>query len=446
MLRNKNTPLPLHHGAQGGGAVNPQSVNAALEKGLSMVGLATTKTGSGEKEKAYVVKQNSVLKGVLCLVLIGVCGLIILFSTVLELKVARRGLIISEAHHRKEEHHDHEDLLRTSLELQEALEATIEETSLVDEFRAYFDKSIGTLDNRIDRLFSEAGVGSEVADKAKQLQRDFERDLDIRLNKILNRFHKRAMEARTKVVAIAKAMGRTIDIDATNMKKYGERLEQLGVDENYAEKLEEQYDEQNQDEFQPPENEELTEEERNRTPEELRERREREAQEQAEESEREIEGQLNTFFKKLQGLTLPTIPPEKITVIETGLNELLATLQDETKETDLDMVEKKMEELIMTQAPGSLNEKFDPNKHDSLIDFYVGFVERAKLQPHKQTLIDLYNGWKSPGSQLTAMNVLAAIENVAVKEQLMKIFDLLEGNDIDPRTETKDEQEANPNR
>jgi hypothetical protein len=421
-------------------------MNAALEKGLNMVGLATTKTGSGEKERAYVVKQNSVLKGLLCVVILGLCFLVVVFSTILELKVARRGLIVSEAAHQKKEHHDHEDLIKTSLELQEALEGTIEETTLVDEFRAYFEKAVGTSDDMIDKLFQDANVSPKVVAKAKSYQREFVKNVEIRLGKILNRFHSRAAEAREKVVQLARMMGREIDHDARSTKKYEERLEELGVDEEYAEKLEEQYEEEEDEEDNDGDDDgephELTEEEKKLSAEELRAKRHQEAKERDQESEREVEEQLNAFFAKLAKLTLPDISPEKIAALEGPFQDMIQQLQDETKETDLDLVSKKMDSLIQQYAPGTLTEKYDPNQHDSMIDFYQSFLERAKLNPHKQTLFDLYTGWKTPGSKLTALHVLAAIENIASKENLMRIFDLLEGNDMDPSTDTRGEHEV----
>jgi hypothetical protein len=457
MLRNKTTPLPLHHGGNnsngvGGGSSTAHNaaanMSAVLEKGLNMAGLATTKVGSGEKERAYVIKQNSVLKALLCLVVLSFLVLVVIFSTVFELKVARRGLIISEAVHHKKEHHDHEELIKTSLELQQALESQIEENSLVEEFRAFFDKAVGQSDDTIDKLFVDAsqstngGIPPQVITKIKSHQRRFVKSVEIRLAKIMNRFHKKAAEAREKVVRLAQQIGREIDVDAKEGKKYEERLQELGVDEEYAEKLEEQYEEEEDDsEDDGIPGEELTEEEKKLSKHDLRVKRDQEQKERDGQTDEEISNQLKSFFGKLEKLTLPNVPMEKISLIEAQYQEISKTLEDETKETDLDIVSKKMEQVIQLHAPGSLTEKFDPNKHDSIMDYYSSFLEKAKLYPHRQYLLDLYNGWQTPGSKLTAMNVLAAIENVAFKEHLLKIFDLMEGNDMDPSTDTLDEHE-----
>jgi len=173
------------------------------------------------------------------------------------------------------------------------------------------------------------------------------------------------------------------------------------------------------------------------TKDELKKRREEE--EQAE--QKEVESQLDVFFKKIQTLTFPTIPVDKIPLIEKAFDEFIAVLEDDTKDTDLEMANQKMEKAIQEVAPGVLAEKFDNDKHDSLIDFYESFIEQAKLASHKQTLIDLYNGWKAPGSSITPLTVLAEIENVVAQEDLMRIFDMLEGDEVDPHTDTSEDHE-----
>jgi len=48
------------------------------------------------------------------------------------------------------------------------------------------------------------------------------------------------------------------------------------------------------------------------------------------------------------------------------------------------------------------------------------------VAPHKQALLDLYKGWKSPESEITAMTVLANIETLAETNDLFHLFDWLD--------------------
>lgn len=361
---------------------------------------------------------------------------------------------MSEAVHYKKEHHDHEDLIKVSLELQEALQSTIEETTLVEEFRAFFEKSIGESDDSIDQMFQEAGASKKIINKAKSMQRDLVRAVEIRLARIINRFEHKATEARKKVVLLAKMMGKEIELDAQETKKFGERLQEWGVDEEYAEKLERQYDDETEDEDGEEEGvgeEDVVEEEEAGVPPNggrvsLEERRRRKAEE-SHQSEKEISAQLDSFFKKLQVTDFPIVPPALLPKLETLMETTLQGLGDELKETDLQIVAKRFEEMIVAEAPGvpATAYKYDAAKHDSVIDFFESFIERAKLSPHKQNLLDLYNGWKAPNSKITALTVLANIEKITKDQHMLRLFDMMEGMEIDPSTGTLEEiQKVSP--
>ena len=68
--------------------------------------LPTTKVGAGDKERAYVIRQNVVLKALLIAasVLLGVSTL--LCCTVYEVHVQRRVRVDDAREHREEEHAD----------------------------------------------------------------------------------------------------------------------------------------------------------------------------------------------------------------------------------------------------------------------------------------------------------------------------------------------------
>jgi len=53
------------------------------------------------------------------------------------------------------------------------------------------------------------------------------------------------------------------------------------------------------------------------------------------------------------------------------------------------------------------------------------FLHQTRVVPHKQTLLDLYKGWKAPESEITVMTVLANIERLAEENDLFHLFDWL---------------------
>jgi len=83
--------------------------------------LPTTKVGPGDKERAYVIRQNLVLKTLLvaAAVLIGLGSL--LCCTVYEVHLERRVRVTDAREHRAEEHTSHMRVMRLSMMLQQRL-------------------------------------------------------------------------------------------------------------------------------------------------------------------------------------------------------------------------------------------------------------------------------------------------------------------------------------
>ncbi len=123
---NGNT-LPLHTGGKSKTPGATEQFATAMTKGLNLVGMAKTKSGADDKEVAYVMRQNSLLRVFFCIVVASLVSFIVLFSTFYELSVARRGLIRAEMKHHKIEKADHEEFVRSSMMLQQALQTEIHE-------------------------------------------------------------------------------------------------------------------------------------------------------------------------------------------------------------------------------------------------------------------------------------------------------------------------------
>lgn len=415
MLKNKSSALPLHHGVAPSGS-GSSAMSQALDKTMSMVGLSTTKTGSGDKERAYVVKQNSLLKALLFCVLLAAVVLTVAFSTVLELRVTKRDWIKSEAVHHKRGHLDHEDFLHSSLELQEALEFSIEETRNLEEFRAYFEREEGSHESQVKQILQEEGASVQATRRVRHSNREFAAEIQMRLARMINRFQDKTVNATDKVRLLARKMGKEIELDQRMELNFKERLAEWGVDEDYAEAAVDEYEE-----------EYAAEEHVNEDPASVVKRR-RDGEKQ---SEVEIVEHVERFFAKLGELDLPEIPEVVVKELDIALGNFLDTLPDEAREADMGAFQQQMDLLLQ---PHPSVERFDPAKHDSLIDHYGAIVEKSKLARHKQELMDLYTGWKTPGSKLTERNLLAAIEQLAEREDMVKMFDLMDGRDMDPNT------------
>ena len=92
--------------------------------GASLLPLTTTKIGPGDKERAYVVRQNLVLKTLLgtAVLILSLAGL--LCSTTYEIQIQKRHSLVHALEHREEEHASHMRVLRLSTLLQTHLKVS----------------------------------------------------------------------------------------------------------------------------------------------------------------------------------------------------------------------------------------------------------------------------------------------------------------------------------
>ena len=97
----------------------------------TLLPIHTTKIGAGDKERAYVVRQNFFLKIVLAVVLTiaGLAG--ILCRTTYEIHVQRRDSIQDSRDHRDEEHASHLRVIRLSTLLQQRLKDEVHDMKLL---------------------------------------------------------------------------------------------------------------------------------------------------------------------------------------------------------------------------------------------------------------------------------------------------------------------------
>ena len=85
----------------------------------TLLPIHSTKTGAGDKERAYVVRQNFFLKIVLVAVATIVGLAVTLCCTTYEIHVQRRDSLHDAREHREEEHTSHMKVMRLSMLLQQ---------------------------------------------------------------------------------------------------------------------------------------------------------------------------------------------------------------------------------------------------------------------------------------------------------------------------------------
>ena len=117
----------------------------------SVLPIATTKVGPGEKERAYVVRQNAMLKFLLGMVILVTTISTALVCTRYEVSVQRRQGLSGAKAHREEEHASHMRVMRLSMLLQKHLEDEVHDVAVLTTYRAWLMRAVGDYQMRVAR-------------------------------------------------------------------------------------------------------------------------------------------------------------------------------------------------------------------------------------------------------------------------------------------------------
>mmetsp|Transcript_23679 Transcript_23679/g.37801 ORF Transcript_23679/g.37801 Transcript_23679/m.37801 type:complete len:415 (+) Transcript_23679:381-1625(+) len=406
--------LPTHARSRGGPgtAVKLQS---AFDKGLGMAGLKATKGGSGDKERAYIVRQNWVMKTVLLLIIIFAAGLIVLFSTVLKVSVSRRAQMQAEMLHHKIEHQAQVRLVRAHLELQRALEHEVHETDRLEEFHSVSDKLLGDHANKVQKLLKDNKVDEGTLKAIGKLDDELREAIEQRLGLILVHFQGVAHNARASMKRVAHAIVSDVEQEKKESDRYHNKMKSdfgVDVDEENEKEVEDAYGILKEEKGEPSHKED----------------------------DAEIARELEAFFKKLKAHAFPVVSKDVIEGWEKHMHEITQILDDNNSDIDLDRIGKQVKENIFKSAPSA--DPYDPAKHSSIIDYYEMRIEEAKLAFHRQELLDLYDGWKSDG-KISAFTVLSGLEHIAEQNSMYLLYEWLEGGQGDVNNDHHTDQGNN---
>jgi hypothetical protein len=420
--------LPTHTKAgksPAAGAGAAVKLQGAFDAGMQLAGLKATKSGSGDKERAYVVRQNWLLKTFLALLVLFGLGVVVVFSTVLKVSVTRREAIKAESMHHQLEHQAQVKLIRAHMELQKALENEVHETSRLEEFRSAADRAVGDHATQVKELLKTKGVDAKILKEIEQADEKLRELLNSKMHAVLQHFHGVAVSARNSLRRVAHAIVSDVELDKRENDRFHEKMSSLGV------KVDDAKDRATINKR--PENDEyglFPEGGDARKP--VPGQPAQEQDEAPEDAEKEVAAQLERFFAKLEKHKFPLLSADVLGEWEKDMTELQRTLDDESKEIDLEQITKRVNAKMALQAPGV--PAFDPAKHSSVIDYYEMRIEEGKLAVHRQSLMDLYNGWKQDG-KLSPYTVLSGLEHLAEQNSMYLLYEWLEGKEGDEETQ-----------
>jgi hypothetical protein len=326
--------------------------------------LPTTKIGPGEKERAYVVRQNLVLKTLLIAasVLIGLGGL--LCCTVYEVHVQRRVRVDDAREHREEEHTSHMRVMRLSMMLQQRLKDEVHDMSVLTTYRAWLLRAVGEYQRRVATAVSNC---SDAAATLPQLGAEFDQQLDGLIHRLWEDVVSEGKAAKGQLHNITSAIMGELKQEATEKADFEELMREQGE----AVRPPPAYDE------------------------------DVEGDRHVEDVDSSLGVALEAFHQRLLGNSsvLPLEPAALQSWLQ-AYDDAMRVLGDEDKEADMLRINTRLAQLIaQAGAPPFKDLEAERGMHGeaamaSEIDYFTDLLFRAKLAPHRHELLEALALWQ----------------------------------------------------
>jgi hypothetical protein len=198
----------------------------AGDAALRGIGINATKVGGGDKEKAYVVRQNAMLRIALCIILGALFILGILAVTVLDVKVQRKSATLAKMGKRQQEHWEHQDIIRKDLKLQEMLREEQNDAEMVKDARA----TMGSLLKSYEKDLLGALKGTPQEQTVMGHHSKFATYLKKLIGQVYHASDKELKTAQAAMGEVASDIAREAREDSAEEAEYEKELEDMGED------------------------------------------------------------------------------------------------------------------------------------------------------------------------------------------------------------------------
>lgn len=194
--------------------------------------LPTTKVGAGDKERAYVIRQNVVLKALLIAasVLLGVSTL--LCCTVYEVHVQRRVRVDDAREHREEEHTSHMRVMRLSMMLQQRLKDEVHDMKVLTQYRAWLLRVVGDYQTQVQGEVEVNCTGAQqqvlVKEQLQQMGLQFDQHVDFLLKRLWDDLVEEGKAAQNQLHNITAAIMSELRQDASEASDFEQLLRDNG--------------------------------------------------------------------------------------------------------------------------------------------------------------------------------------------------------------------------
>lgn len=335
--------------------------------------LPTTKTGPGDKERAYVVRQNLMLKTLLIAasILIGLGTL--LCCTVYEVHLQRRVRVDDAREHREEEHTSHMRVMRLSMLLQQRLKDEVHDMSVLTTYRAWLLRAVGEYQRRVATAVVNC---SDAAAALPELGAEFDKQLDGLIHRLWEDVVSEGKAAKGQLHNITSAIMGELKQEATEKADFDELMREQG-----------------EDPWPQPSDEDM------------------EGDGYVEDEDSSLGVALEAFHQRLLGNnSVLRLEPAALQTWLQANDDAMRVLGDEDKEADMLRINARIGELIAAAGAPPFKEaqlEAEGGLHGaapmaSEIDYFTDLLYRAKLAPHRDELLESLGQWQSGQAPLSA--------------------------------------------
>ena len=207
--------------------------------------LPMTKVGAGDKERAYIVRQNIVLKTIFAvlaaLFLLGTT----LCCTIYKVDLQRRTSLKDAREHREEEHNSHMRIMRLGMLLQQRLKDEVHDMKVLTTYRSWLLRSVGDYQGQV---LQKLGANCTLADEQlRSLGLQFDQRIDALMKRLWDDLVQEGRAAQTQLHNITTAIMHELRQDASEASDFEALMRANGEDARDDVEGDGDYDEHEED-------------------------------------------------------------------------------------------------------------------------------------------------------------------------------------------------------
>jgi len=314
----------------------------------TLLPIHSTKTGAGDKERAYVMRQNVFLKGVLITLVLLATLLGTLTYTTYEVHVAKRGAIETATAHRAEEHGSHLRALHLSTLLQTRLKDEVHDMKVLTQYRAWLLRAVGDYQNQVaGTLEANCTASAALKQNLQELGLQFDNHIDSLLKRLWDDLVQEGKAAQTHLHNITAAIMSELKQEASQANEFEQLMHENG--EHVAEPEEGEGDEHSS-----------------------------------------LGVALEAFHKQLlSNESVVHVGQATIDAWQKKYDQTMNALSDDEEEADMERINKSIRELLEQAKVPPYNEE----QHASELDYLTDLLFKAKLAAYRDELLGLLDKW-----------------------------------------------------